>query len=75
MTGWGGTECVGAIREGEKPRRRIVTWEVVRPEGFEPPTNGFGSHYSIRLSYGRMPRGAMRRGSAFSHDCGCASRW
>lgn len=28
--------------------------EMVRPEGFEPPTNGFGSHYSIRLSYGRL---------------------
>jgi hypothetical protein len=27
---------------------------MVRPEGFEPPTNGFGSHYSIRLSYGRL---------------------
>ena len=27
---------------------------MVRPEGFEPPTNGFGSHYSIRLSYERI---------------------
>ena len=36
--------------------------ELVRLEGFEPPTNGFGSHYSIRLSYRRIGRRATWAG-------------
>ena len=40
-------------RAGNPDFRVSILKHMARPEGFEPPTNGFGSHYSIRLSYGR----------------------
>lgn len=35
--------------------------QMARLEGFEPPTNGFGSHYSIRLSYRRVMQAVRTR--------------
>ena len=43
-----------AMRTLSQQRPIFVTGEMARLEGFEPPTNGFGSHYSIRLSYRRV---------------------
>ena len=54
-----GARCAAANTKLRRSRseasaRGFVVEKMVRPEGFEPPTNGFGSHYSIRLSYGRL---------------------
>jgi hypothetical protein len=38
----------------KKTSTRLVFSYLVRPEGFEPPTNWFEANYSIQLSYGRM---------------------
>src|SRR3546814_7099080 len=44
------------MRAGRESRPGTSNRKLARLEGFEPPTNGFGSHYSIRLSY-RRPAG------------------
>lgn len=43
-----------SLNQGARIRHKFVTGRMARLEGFEPPTNGFGSHYSIRLSYRRI---------------------
>ncbi len=56
-------ERPSAVRLGRESRQEAIR-RMARLEGFEPPTNGFGSHYSIRLSYRRVGRdgGASRAG-------------
>src|SRR3546814_3322384 len=48
------------MRAGRASRPGTSSRKLARLEGFEPPTNGFGSHYSIRLSY-RRPSGYCPR--------------
>jgi hypothetical protein len=54
----------GGARSGRGSRLANWMQKMARPEGFEPPTNGFGSHYSIRLSYGRMVENRATAGIA-----------
>ena len=46
--------------------------DVVRPDGFEPPTPAFEARYSIQLSYGRLETSILRRssrvGALFGHS-------
>ena len=52
----------GAARNLSQICPKIVPRVLARLEGFEPPTNGFGSHYSIRLSYRRVSKGLFAAG-------------
>ena len=78
--GWGSdvTEASAqAQRTSSKrvPQQRpiLVTGVLARLEGFEPPTNGFGSHYSIRLSYRRVFKGLFPANARAAEQWPCAT--